>query len=130
MACLLDRFPQRRRSSSGTISRPPVMDRVGCGLATTAGNLARRAHALGDDPNDNQAGTDRAAVMAGDVMRYAAGVGLELTIEQARGVLDRCGWLTYGAMTWIDRLVVAAARDREPVDVAVREWPPEGRIAK
>jgi hypothetical protein len=38
--------------------------------------------------------------------------------------------LTFGAMTWIDKLVIAAARDRAPDDVAVTLWPPKGRIAK
>jgi hypothetical protein len=90
MARVLDRFPARRQSSSGTLSPPPVTDRVGWGLADTKGNLARRDTALGVEPNGIAAGTDRAAAMAEDVIRYAAGVGLELSVEQAHGILDRC----------------------------------------
>jgi hypothetical protein len=50
--------------------------------------------------------------MVGDVMRYSRLIHrLELTIDQARGVLDLNGWLTEEACEWIDRLVIAVARD-------------------
>jgi hypothetical protein len=110
MARVLDRLPQRR-SGRPRRPRPAGPDRIGWGFADGEGAAQRRAALYASEPNGNAAGIDRAAVMVGDVMRYAAAFGLTLTIEQARGILDRCGWLTYDAMTWIDRLIVAAARD-------------------
>jgi hypothetical protein len=114
MARALDRLPQRRGGRPSIVQRTAGVDRVGWGdgaAAKRASAIARRAALCGFEPNGTAAGTDRAAVMVGDVMRYAAAFGLELTIEQARGILDRCGWLTYTACAWIDRLIVAAARD-------------------
>jgi hypothetical protein len=44
-------------------------------------------------------------------LSYAAAFAIELTDDQARGVLERCGWLIYAACEWIDRLIAAAACD-------------------
>jgi hypothetical protein len=41
------------------------------------------------------------------VRRYAAVFGVELSDRRARGVLEIKGWLVYGAMGWIDRLIGA-----------------------
>jgi hypothetical protein len=46
-----------------------------------------------------------------DIQRYAVAFAIELTDDQARSVLERCGWLTYAACEWIHRLIAAATRD-------------------
>jgi len=129
MARVLDRLPQRRVTnpappkdplptqrtrSAGDASRARCStDRAGWRNATLDERMAAlRAQAFGSEPNGNQAGADRAAVMVGDVMRYSRlAYGLVLQIDQARGVLALNGWLTGEACEWIDRLVIAAARD-------------------
>jgi hypothetical protein len=114
MARVLDRLPasRRERPSSGTTQHAAGQDRAGWGLATTDARLRAALDLFGHEPNTNAAGRARATGAVADVQRYAAAFGLDLNDEQARGVLARCGWLTYGAMDWIDRLVGAVSARR------------------
>jgi hypothetical protein len=125
MARVLDRLPSPQRRSRRCVGSDPLPpDRVGWGLSSIA-----RDTGYGVEPNGNQAGADRAAVMAGDVVRYAAQFGISLTPAQSQSVLDRNGWLVYAAMGWIDRLVLAA-RCEDDDDHGCHVWPPEGREVK
>jgi hypothetical protein len=131
MARILKRLPEPPSTPDDRCRAPSAgTNRAGWNLATS--DLQRAAlRALrsgrGTEPNGNAAGIERAAITVGDVMRYAQSAhGLTLTIEQARGVLDRCGWLTYSPMEWIDRLIAAAAKREEIEPTDLFDFPPRG----
>jgi hypothetical protein len=94
--------------------RTAAADRVPCGSgeSTAAAQLRAALELLDQAPNGNAAGRRSASDAVDDIQRYAAAFAIELTDDQARGVLERCGWLIYAACEWIDRLIAAAARDR------------------
>jgi hypothetical protein len=113
MARVLDRLPPPHRNLSTGAPRTAGAGRVrwGSGDATTAAQLHAALEHLDQAPNGNAAGRRSASDAVDDIQRYAAAFAIELTDDQARGVLERCGWLIYAACEWIDRLIAAAARD-------------------
>jgi hypothetical protein len=112
MARVLDRLPSPHRNLSTGAPRTAGAGRVpwGSGEATAAAQLRAALELLDQAPNGNAAGRRSASDAVDDIQRYAA-FAIELTDDQARGVLERCGWLIYAACEWIDRLIAASARD-------------------
>jgi hypothetical protein len=99
MARVLDRLPPPHRNVSSGAPRTAGARRVpwGSGDATTAAQLRAALELLDQPSNGNPAGRRSASDAVDDIQRYAATFAIELTDDQVRGVLERCGWLTYAA---------------------------------